>query len=135
MLADLAVAEAQIEVELLAGVAQHVGEPLVDVAPIPEVAPVEGDTETAQRHVGAGTAAAAEQRRPDVVEERAAAALLLRGLKVGGGPVSGPRAHSLLERDGVDVAEDMAPPAGERSRTAGLFVGEEGEDVAQQEVR
>ena len=88
--ADWAEAEAQVEVELLDAVAQHVGEPLVDMAAVPPAAAVEGDTEAAQRHVGAGAPAAAEERRPDVVEEDAAAALHLGGLVVEGGPVAIP---------------------------------------------
>jgi hypothetical protein len=63
-------------------------EPLVDVDAIPRVVAVEGEPESAQRHVVAGAAAEAEEGGANAVEERIAAALPFRGIQVGGVPVA-----------------------------------------------
>lgn len=134
-LADWADEEAEVEMEFLGGMPKDVVEAHVDEDNVPPGDAVEGEAEAAERQVPAVAPSTAEQRGAEAVEEMAAAALPLLCLVEEGLPVVAPLALVLLQRDGVDAAEDVAPPPGQHRRAAGLHVREERQDVAQQLVR
>ena len=91
---------------------KHVGEPLVDGDLVPSMPAVEGEAEAAHGHGQSWAAAAAEEGRIHGIQEHVAAALPLLRSVVEGDPILFPLPLFFLERDGVDAAEDMPPPAG-----------------------